>query len=76
MNDERRKKLREAVDCLCRALSLVDEVANDEREAFENLPEGMRQGEKGSWMEGAVDLLNDAYSKIEKAVGNVETASE
>lgn len=58
MNNERRKKIE-------RALDLLREAAEEEREAFENLPDSLRDGERGQKMEEAADALDEAVSSVE-----------
>lgn len=58
MNNERRKKIEQALD-------LLREAAEEEREAFENLPDSLRDGERGQKMEEAADALDEAVSSVE-----------
>lgn len=83
MNNQRRKALREAAELLERAQSLADEAAqivgdvcDEERDAFDNLPESLQQAERGEAMQSAISLMEgieledvfaDALSAIEEA---------
>lgn len=77
MNDARRKRLEaakatleQASDALIAASveDTIDEVASEERDAFDNLPEGLQQGDKGQAMEAAADALDEAKSQVDSAL--------
>lgn len=78
MNKQRRKilgnlmdqleALRPQIEALVTGLTPVAEALeaerDAERESFENLPDGLRQAEKGVDMEVAIDELTNAYETI------------
>lgn len=72
MNDVRRKRIAQAVDLLNEAMEILDEVKDEEQEAFDNLPENFQAAERGEEMEGYVESLAEAYDYVESAVGAVE----
>lgn len=76
MNDERRKKLKEAVVKIDDAKQTISEVRDDEREAFDNLPESMQGGEKGEKIEAAIGALEEAEDALENAMSAIDTAME
>lgn len=57
MNNERRKKLKEAVNFINEAKDIVDDVMNEEQMAFDNLPEGLQEADRGYEMEENVSEL-------------------
>jgi exonuclease VII small subunit len=64
MNKDRRKSLAEALALIDQAEALlqqaseaVDEVRDEEQEAFDNLPESLQDGERGQQMQEAVSSL-------------------
>lgn len=61
MNQERRTKLQEVIDAL-------DEIIIDEQEAYDNMPEGMQEFEKGETMEEGLDNLNEAKDLLEESI--------
>lgn len=72
MNEERRKKIEKAKFLISDAIGIIEEVQSDERDAFDNMPEGFQQSEKGeameeglASMESAVDNLNSAESDLD-----------
>jgi hypothetical protein len=74
MNAERRKELDKVFGLIEEAKSILENVAGEEQDAFDNLPEGLQQAERGQAMEEAVSALNDAEGELENALANIETA--
>lgn len=58
MNDARRKKITQAID-------LLREAAEEERGAFDNMPDSLRDAERGLKMEETADALDEAVSSLE-----------
>lgn len=76
MNRERRKQVREAIDLLQQATEILAVVAEQEEEAFDNLPEGIQESERGQQMEEILDVLDGACESIDDAIEEIETACE
>lgn len=88
MNAERRKQidkaanlLRQCVDNLAEARSLVEEAANHERDYFENMNDNLKGSEKGERAERAADVLDEIQLSLEEfdaddLVGKLEEAKE
>ena len=78
MNANRRKTLSQVIDQIEALKSLMETVKtdiesikeaidterDDEQEAFDNLPEGLQQAERGQTMEQAVEYLDNASTVI------------
>ena len=47
------------------AKSVFEEMAEEEREKFDNLPEGFQNGDRGAAMEEAADALESAASDLD-----------
>lgn len=47
------------------AKSVFQEIADEEREKFDNMPEGLQQGDKAQAMEEAADALENAVSDLD-----------
>lgn len=65
MNKARREQILTIVDKLYSIQEDIDSIAQDERDAFDNLPEGLQYSEKGEDMETNADDLEQASSDIE-----------
>ena len=50
MNKERRKRIKEAMEALDTVHDILIDVCDEEQEAFDNLPEGIQNGERGEQM--------------------------
>lgn len=74
MNKERRKTLDKAIALLEEAKSLLEEVAREEQDAFDNMLEGLQQGDKGQAMEGAISELESAFEGVIDAIASAENA--
>ncbi len=67
MNNERRNKLSAIVGELQDIQSRLEELRDEEREAYDNMPEGLQASEKGD-LAGAVRNLTAAVAKIDYRV--------
>lgn len=65
MNKNRRKRLQEIADTLEDQLSALEEIRDEEQEAFDNLPEGFQGSDQGQAMEECADALDTACSDLE-----------
>lgn len=72
MNKQRRKDIAAIVEDLSKVSSLVTEimeaiqsVADEESDYYENMPDGLKEGEKGQDAERANDALSTARDSIE-----------
>lgn len=79
MNNQRRKDIQTAMSLLEEAnakldaaKSILETASEEEREAYDNLPESIQEGERGCAMEEAADNLDDAVSTIEDIIGEVQ----
>lgn len=72
MNKKRLKKVEEALQLLRTAKDLIDAAAEEEREAYDNLSEGLQQTDKGQQSGEAADNLESAQSSLDDAIGNLE----
>lgn len=68
MNNARRDRLKDAIQLLNSATSIVDDVVDKEGDAMDNMPENLQESERFAAMEEAVDLLNDATESIGEAI--------
>ena len=71
MNDVRRKAIGEAADLIRQGFERLRELADEEQEAFDNLPESLQSAEQGEKMGEAIDALNTAADDAENAIDNL-----
>jgi len=74
MNNARRAKLREAMEMLSNAQSIVDAVCDKESDCLDNYPENLQATEQYEQMESAVDHLNDALESLDEVREYIEAA--
>lgn len=72
MNAERRTKISKLAESLRATIAEIESVRDAEQEAFDNLPEGLQQSEKGQASEQAVTDLESAVSNAESAADDLE----
>lgn len=72
MNKERRNRLSDVIASLEEAKDLLEDVKNDEQDAFDNMPVGLQCSERGSKMEDYVELMEDAGDQIDNVCEFIE----
>lgn len=76
MNKERRKRIQELKDKLLDLQTEIEAIKNEEQEAYDNLPESLQEGDKGTKMSDAIDNLDSAYSSFEEVAESLEEAMQ
>ncbi|MDR2002120.1 MAG: hypothetical protein LBQ74_03745 [Prevotella sp.] len=66
MNNARRKKIEDINDELGKLLERLEELRDEEQEAYDNLPEGIQDSERGENMYNAIDNIESAISSMEE----------
>ena len=74
MDDRRRGQLRDALNMLSNAASVVESVCDKEQDCVDNYPENLQGTERFEKMEDALDSLNDALEKIDDAKSHIQSA--
>lgn len=79
MNNARRKKVCYTVEQIYKTLEMLDiircrleDVAADEGEAFDNIPENLQGSERYEKAEAALEALNDGYYLVDEIYDNLE----
>jgi len=75
MNHARRKDIEAARALLDEARGLLECVAEAEREAYDNMPEGLQSSERGEASEAAADALDEAVQYIDDACSSCDEAA-
>ena len=65
MNRERRKELVAAKAKLDEVINLLQQISENEQNAFDNLPEGIQGSERGEQMQSYADTISDIASTLE-----------
>jgi len=72
MNAQRRKALADLMDRLTPLAATITDIKDaletirdEEQESFDNMPEGLQQGDRGQAMEEAISTLDSAIDDLE-----------
>lgn len=74
MNNARRKRICKIADALNELKSQIDELHEEEQEAFGNIPESLQGTKRYEIAENAVDMLESASLRVENAITFLEDA--
>lgn len=72
MNNERRKRIADAISAIGKIESLIQNILDDEQDAYENMPEGVKTSENGMVSEEAQENLDSAIDALEEAISYLE----
>lgn len=79
MNRDRRKKLAIALDninnareALKEAFDLIGTCKDEEETSFDNLPQGIQDGDRGCIMQDAIDNMTDAYDTLDDILSSMD----
>jgi len=72
MNKERRKQIDEIFTKLSEIESDLNQVADEERESFENMPLSIQDGVKGEAMVETFDSLENLASELAGLTGELQ----
>lgn len=71
MNNKRRKEISKAIGQI---EDVVQQILDDEEEAFENMPKNLQESERGEISQDAQAALSYAVDALEEAIGALEDA--
>ncbi len=74
MNKDRRRQLEDVKDSLDEAIALLNDIKDEEQDAYDNLPESLQASANASKMTDAIDTIDDAISSVEEAQRHIEEA--
>lgn len=76
MNKQQRKNLSDMLDEIAGYVSTLEEMAEEEQEKYDNMPEGLQDSERGQAIQEAADNLqqaaDDLQNWIDETGGNFE----
>jgi len=76
MNNDRRKALSAIITQIEALEAILEYLTDEEREARENLPVSMSEGERGARMDEAISAMESAASSREEARDQIAGAVE
>lgn len=76
MNANRRARIAKVVASLEALRSEIEELATDERDAFENMPESLQDSDRGQQSSAAADALESADSDVQSIIDSLTEITE
>jgi predicted RNase H-like HicB family nuclease len=74
MNTERREKIQHLINQLVELEADVTTLGDTEREAYDNLPEGLQESDRGQAIDDAANMLENAANTLNQAITELEDA--
>lgn len=65
MNKARRKEIARAITLMEKAREILEEVMDEEQEAFDNMPESLQCSERGEAMEEYISTIEEVMEYLD-----------
>lgn len=72
MNKERRTELLDVVELLDEAIERLEEIRDDEQDAFDSLPDSLQDSVRGQSMQDAIDTMDGFGDSISAVRSKIE----
>lgn len=72
MKEQRLKILNDCLSAIQEAHDVLEGVRDEEEEAYDNMPEGLQESERGDMMQDAIDCLDESVGYIDDVISNLE----
>ena len=72
MNNHRRKQIKDVISAIGKIESLIQNLLDEEQEAYDSMPEGLQISENGMVSEEAQENLDAAIESLEEAISYLE----
>ena len=76
MNQQRRKKLEKLHELMTEISGQLEEIKDEEQEAYDDMPESLQESERGQAMYQAVENLESAIDSLSEALDHTEEAQQ
>ena len=76
MNNKRRKTIELVINSLENLSSELEDVAQEESDAYENMPESIQQSDRGSIIEDNIYNLEECISQINDVIDTLSSMIE
>ena len=76
MNNKRRKTIALVINSLENLSTDLEDVAQEESDAYENMPESLQQSDRGSIIEDNIYNLEDCISQINDVIDTLSSMIE
>ncbi len=75
MNKDRRHKLRQAAEMIYEAKLIIARANDDEEEAYDNLPDGIRDSDRGDTMQEMIDTMDNIIEVLDNTYDQIREIS-
>ena len=75
MTDTNQGILDNCLTAIQQAYDTLTEVREQEESAYDNLPESIRDGDRGDEMQEAIDMLEEVTDSLEDVISDLEDIS-
>lgn len=72
MKKERLNTIESCFASIQKAHDILDDVRNEEEEAYDNMPEGLQLSERGDMMQEVIDELDEAVNYLDDAISYLD----
>ena len=72
MNKQRRNRLQKVIDQLEELKQEVSSICEEEQEAYDNMPEGLQDAERGQQIYENISNLEDREGDFDDLISNLE----
>lgn len=72
MNKERRKRLQKVIDKLEELGEELHDICSEEEDAYDNMPEGLQQADRGQQMYENIDEISDMECELNDWISRLQ----
>jgi hypothetical protein len=72
MNKERRNQIRMVIQKINSAMQALEIILEDERDSYDNIPDSLKESDKGEMSMEAQDNMESAIQALEEATAYLE----
>ena len=72
MNKIRRTKIKEQIEAMEIIKSSIEDILDEEQDAFDNMPESLQYSERGETSQEAIDSMENVLSSLEDILEELE----
>jgi len=72
MNKIRRIKIKEQIEAMEIIKSSIEDILDEEQDAFDNMPESLQYSERGETSQDSIDAMENVLSSLEDILEELE----
>jgi hypothetical protein len=76
MNNDRRSRIVDIQGQISTLIEEVNQLKEEEQDAFDNMPESFQNGERGEKGQAAIDALENVETAMQEVIDGLESAAE